>query len=172
MSYRLTRGRSVQLPFGYVSLHFWSNQRSGRGTAAQGACNCPAVKRPSVFTVTSGQKGKSPRGCAPPQLQPAVQFGGPGPHVIRSVRRLPGAEKPHRHSRQCHVFSGPSRKTKKISFQNQSSDSRHPARGPTVALSTKVTGQSTVGIGVAVGMTIGGPAVIALAGVQEQRANR
>jgi hypothetical protein len=172
MSYRLARGRSVQLPRGYVSLHFRSNQRSGRGTFAQGACNRPAVKRPSVFTVTSGQKGEPPRGCAPPQLQPAVQLGGPGPHVIRSARRLPGAEKPHRHSRQCHVFSGPSRKTKKISFQNQSSDSRHPARGPTVALSTKVTGQSTVGIGVAVGMTIGGPAVIALAGVQEQRANR
>jgi hypothetical protein len=38
--------------------------------------------------------------------------------------------------------------------------------GPAVALSTKVTGQSTVGIGIAIGMTIGGLAVIA--GAQEQ----
>jgi hypothetical protein len=44
--------------------------------------------------------------------------------------------------------------------------------GPTVALSAKVTSQSTVGIGVAVGMTIGGSAVIVSTGAQEQQANR
>ena len=44
--------------------------------------------------------------------------------------------------------------------------------GPAVALSTKITGQSTVGIGVAVSMTIGGPTVIASKGAQEQQANR
>jgi hypothetical protein len=113
-----------------------------------------------------------PRGCAPPQLQPTVQHGAPGPHVIRPACWLPDAEKSHRRSRQCHVFSRPSWKTEKISFQNQCSDSRHPTRGPIVALSTKVTGQSTVGIGVAVSMTIGGPAVITPVGTQEQRTNR
>jgi hypothetical protein len=91
---------------------------------------------------------------------------------MQPVRQLPGAEKSHRHSRQCHVFSGSTRKTEKLSFQNQCSDSRHPAHGPTVTLSTKVTGQSAVGIGVAVGMTIGGPTVIASTGAQEQQANR
>jgi hypothetical protein len=91
---------------------------------------------------------------------------------MQPTRRLPGAKKSHRHSRQCHVFSGPTRKTEKISFQNQCSDSRHPAHDPTVTLSTKVTGQSAVGIGVAVGMTIGGPTVIASTGAQEQQANR
>ena len=70
--------------------------------------------------------------------------------------------------RQCHVFSGPSRKTEKISFQNQCSDSRQPVHGLAVALSTKITGQSTVGIGVAVGMTLSGLAVIAPTGAQEQ----
>jgi hypothetical protein len=123
MSYSLTRRRSVQLPRGYAPLHFRGNQRSRRRTAAQGACNRPAVKRPFIFTITSGQKGEPPRKkgttalrlCAP-QLQPAVQHGGPGPHVIRPARRLPGAEKSHRRSRQCHVFSRPSRKTEKISF--------------------------------------------------------
>jgi hypothetical protein len=59
-----------------------------------------------------------------------------------------------------------------MSFQNQCSDSRHPAHGPTLTLSTKVTGQLTVGIGVAVGMTIGRPIVIASTGAQEQQANR
>jgi hypothetical protein len=44
--------------------------------------------------------------------------------------------------------------------------------GPTVPLSTMVTGQSAVGIGAAVGMAIGGPTVIAATGVQEQRSNR
>jgi hypothetical protein len=43
--------------------------------------------------------------------------------------------------------------------------------GPTVTLSTKVTGQSTAGTGVTVGVTIGGPAVIASTGAQEQQAN-
>jgi hypothetical protein len=43
---------------------------------------------------------------------------------------------------------------------------------PTVTLSTKVTGQSTVGIGMADDMTIGGPAVIASTDAQEQQANR
>jgi hypothetical protein len=189
MSYRLTQStkkanhgtRNVQLPRGYVPLHFRGNQRSGRRTAAQEACNRPTDMRPFIFAETSGQKGKSPRRkcttaprlCAPSaSLQPAVQHGGPGPHVMQPARRLPGAEKSHRRSRQCHVFSGPSRKTEKISFQNQCSDSRHPMHGPTVTLSTKVTGQSAVRIGVAVGMTIGGPAVIASTGAQEQQANR
>ena len=141
--------RSVQLTHGYAPLHFRSNQRSGRRTAAQGACNRLVVMRPFVFAETSGQEGEPPRKkrttapllCAPSaSLQPTVQHGGPGPHVIQPARRLPGAEKSHRRSRQCHVSSGPSRKTEKISFQNQCGDSRHPAHGPTVTLSTKVTG--------------------------------
>jgi hypothetical protein len=56
----------------------------------------------------------------------------PGPHVMQPARRSLGAEKSHRHSRQCHDSSGPSRKTEKISFQNQCGDSRHPAHGPAV----------------------------------------
>jgi hypothetical protein len=189
MSYRLTRStkkanhrtRSVQLLRGYAPLHFQGNQQSGRRTAAQGACNRPAVMRPFIFAETSGRKGESPRRkrttaprlCAPSaSLQPVVQHGGPGPHVMQPARRVPGAEKSHRRSRQCHVFSGPPRKTEKISFQNQCSDSRHPAHGPTVTLSTKVTCQSTVGIGVAVDMPIGGPTIIASTGAQEQHANR
>jgi hypothetical protein len=180
MSYRLTRRRSVQLPRGYAPLHFRSNQRTRRRTAAQGACNRPTVKRPFIFAVTSGQRGElphkkrttAPRLCAPSaSLQPAVQHGGPGSHVMQPARRLPDAKRSRRRPRQCYVFSGPSRKTEKISFQNQCSDSRHPAHGPTMTLSTMVTGQSAVGIGVAVGMAIGGPSVIAPTGVQEQQAN-
>jgi hypothetical protein len=94
-------------------------------------------------------------------------MGGPGPHVIQPAHRLSGAEKSHRRSRQCHVFSRPSQQTEKISFQNQCNDSRNPTHGPTVTLSVKVTDQSTVGTGVAVGMTIRGPTVIASIGTQE-----
>jgi hypothetical protein len=91
---------------------------------------------------------------------------------MQLARRLLGAEKSHRRLRQCRVPSGPSQKTKKISFQNRRSDSRHPAHGPTVILSTKVMGQSAVGTGVTVSVAIGGPAVIAPTGAQEQQADR
>ena len=83
-SYRLTRRRSVQLPRGYAPPLFRGNRWSGRRTAAQGACNRPAVKCPFIFALTSGQKGKPPRKkhttaprlCAPSaSLQPAVQHG-------------------------------------------------------------------------------------------------
>jgi hypothetical protein len=40
------------------------------------------------------------------------------------------------------------------------------------ALSARVTGRSTVKTGMVVGVTIGGPAVTASAGAQEQQANR
>jgi hypothetical protein len=173
--------RSVQLPRGYVPLHFRRNQRSGRRTAAQEACNRPRVMRPFIFAETSGREGKlprrkratAPRLCAPSaSLRPVVQHGGPGPHVMQPARRSLSAEKPHRRSRQYHVSSGTSRKTKKISFQNQCSDSRHPAHGPIVTLSTEVMGQSTARTGMAVGVTIGGPVVIASTSAQEQQANR
>jgi hypothetical protein len=107
----------------------------------KGACNRPTVKRSLIFAETSGRKVEPPRGkrttaprlCAPSaSLQPAVQHGGPGPHVMQPACRSLGAEKSHRHSRQCRDSSGPSWKTEKISFQNQCDDSRHPAHGPAV----------------------------------------
>jgi hypothetical protein len=125
MSYKLTRKRSVQLPRGYALLHFRGNQRSGRRTAVRGACNRPTVKRPFIFAVTSGQRGGPPRKkrttapplCAPSaSLQPTVQHGGLDPHVMQPARRLPGAKKPHRRLRQCHVFSGLPRKSEKVNF--------------------------------------------------------
>jgi hypothetical protein len=125
MSYRLTRRRSVQLPCGYAPLHLWGNQRSGRRTTVQEVCNRPTVKRPFIFTITSGQRGEPSRKkrttvarlCAPSaSLQPTVQLRGPGPYVMQPVRRLPGAKKPHRRLRQCHVSSGLSRESEKVKF--------------------------------------------------------
>jgi hypothetical protein len=173
-SHHMTRG------LGPTCHTSWPEARRRR-TAAQEACNRPAVMRPCIFAATSGQKNEpsrrkratAPRLCAPSALlQPAVQHGGPGPHDMHPARRLLGAEKSHRRSRQYHVSSGPSQKAEKINFQNQCNDSRRPMHGPTMALSAEVTGQSTMGTGVAVGVTIGGPAVIASTGTQEQQANR
>jgi hypothetical protein len=57
-------------------------QARRRRTAAQGACNRPAVIRPFIFAATSGQESEpphkkratAPRLCAPSaSLQPAVQ---------------------------------------------------------------------------------------------------
>jgi hypothetical protein len=160
----------------------WPKARR-RQIVAQGACNRPAVIRPSIFAATSGQGGEpphkehatAPRLRAPSaSLQPVVQplAWDPGPHVIHPARRFLGAEKSHRHSRQYRASSRPSQKTEKINFQNQCSDSRHPAHGPTNTLSAEVTGQSAAGAGVAVSVTMGGPAVTASTSAQEQRANR
>jgi hypothetical protein len=91
---------------------------------------------------------------------------------MHPVRRFLGAEKSHCRSRQYHASSRSSQKAEKINFQNQCSDLRHPAHGPTKALSAEVTGQSAAGTGVVVGVTMGGPAVIASTDAQEQRANR
>jgi hypothetical protein len=96
MSYRLTRRRSVQLPCGYAPLHFRGNQRSGRRTAVQGACNCPTVKRPFIFTVTSGQRAnrrarsiQPSHGCAPPQLR-CNQWSNLGAQAHMSCNRRAG----------------------------------------------------------------------------------
>jgi hypothetical protein len=183
MSYRLTLRRSVQLPCGYAPLHFRGNQRSGRRTAVQGACNRPTIKHPFIFTVSSGQRGEPPRKkrttvprlCAP--LSSAAT-GGPT-RGTRPTCHATGApvtkckKKPHCRLRQCHVFSGPSRESKKVNFFRTSAATQgSPMHGPTVPLSMMVPSQSTVGIGTTVGMAIGGPTVIAAIGMQEQRSNR
>jgi hypothetical protein len=158
MSYRMTRRRSVQLPRSYAPLHFWGNQRSGRQTTAQGACNHPAVKRPFIFAVTGGQKGEPPRKkrttatrlrapLAP--LQPAVQHEGPGPHVMQPARRLPGAERSHHRLRQCHIFSGPSRKSEKISFSEPVQQLEAPRAWPNSDI--KYEGHGPVSCGVTPG---------------------
>jgi hypothetical protein len=132
----------------------------------------PAVKKANHRT----RSVQLPRACAPLRLRcnqrSNLCHGGIGPHVIHPARRFLGAEKSHRRSRQYRASSRPSQKIEKINFQNQCSDSRHPAHDPTKTLSTEVTGQSAAGIGVAVGMTMGGPAIIASTGAQGQRANR
>jgi hypothetical protein len=90
MSYKLARSmkkanrhtRSMQPPCGYTPFHLRHNQRSRRRTAAQGACNRPAVIHPSISAVTSSQGGEpphkehatAPRLRAPlASLQPVVQ---------------------------------------------------------------------------------------------------
>jgi hypothetical protein len=191
MSYKLARSakkancrtRSVQPPRGCAPLHLLQNQRSRRRTAAQGACNRPAVIRPFIFAATSGQEGELPRkerATAPRLCAPRLRcsrrsnlwHGGPGPHGMHPARWFLGAEKSHRRLRKYRVSLGSSQKAEKINFQNQYSDSRHPAHGPTKTLSVKVTGQSATGTGVAVGVTMGGAAVIASTSAQGLRANR
>jgi hypothetical protein len=90
MSYKLARSakkanrrtRSMPPPRGSMPLHLRRNQRSRRRTAAQGACNRPAVICPFISAATSGQEGEpphkecatAPRLCAPSaSLQPVVQ---------------------------------------------------------------------------------------------------
>jgi hypothetical protein len=165
----------VMCPFTFGA----TNGREGEPPHKERA-TAPRLSASSFFAKTGGQEGEPPRRkqttaprlCAPSaSLQSAVQHADPGPHVMQPAHRLRGAEKSHRRLRQYRVPSGSSRKTEKISFQNQCSDSRHPAHGPIVTLREKVTGQSAVGTGMTVGVAIGGPTVIAPTGAQEQQAD-
>jgi hypothetical protein len=131
----------------------------------------PMVKEANRHTRSM----QPPHGCVPPQLRcnrwPNLWHGGPSPHVIHPARRSLGAGKPHCRSRQYRVFSRPSQKANEINFQNRCSDSSHPAHGPTKTLKYGGHGPVNRGAGVAVGMTIGGPAVTASTSAQEQRAD-
>jgi hypothetical protein len=158
------------------------NRRTGSVLPPHGSTPPSSSLRPTVKKANRRTRSMLPPppppppcGSAPPRLRcnqrSNLWHGGPGPHVMHPARRFLGVEKSHRRSHQYHVSSGPSQKTEKINFQNQCSDSRHPAHGPTKTLSAVVTGQSATGTGVAVGVTMGGPAVIASTGRQGQRAN-
>jgi hypothetical protein len=117
----------VQPPCGYTPFHLRRNQRSRRQTSVQGACNRPAVIRPSIFTTTSSQGGEpshkehatAPRLRAPSaSLQPVVQ---PLAWGLRPTCHTPSTPVPgcrtHRRSRQYRASSRPSQKTKKLNFQ-------------------------------------------------------
>jgi hypothetical protein len=116
-----------------------------------------------------------PRGNVPPRLhrsqRSSLWHGGPGPHVMYLACRFWYTKKSHRPSHQYHASSGPPQKTEKIGFQNQCSDSRHPAHGPTKPLSAEVTGQLAAEAGVADSVTKGGSAAITPTGAQKQRTN-
>jgi hypothetical protein len=128
----------------------------------------PTIKKANRRT----RSVQPPRGCAPPWLRCSQRsnlwHGGPGPHVMHPACRFLRTEKSHHHSRQYHASSGPPQKMEKLNFQNQYSDSRHPAHGPTKPLSTEVKGQSAAGAGVTVGVTKGGPTAITPTGAQKQ----
>jgi hypothetical protein len=90
------------------------------------------------------------------------QHEGPSPHVMQPAQRLLRARKPHRHSRQCRVFS-----------------TAEPVPRLEAALrvtqqcqwSATITGQSAAGRGTTVDMAKSGPAVIAAADGRKQRSN-
>jgi hypothetical protein len=160
-------------PFIFAATSSQEDEPTHEERATAPPLYAPSSSQKPAATKANRHAGsvKPPRGCAPPHAATGGPTWGPRPTCNATGTPVTGCGKSHRRSRQCHVSSGPSRKTEKISFQNQCSDSRHPAHGPSVTLSTKVTGQSTVEAGVAVSVTIGGPTVIASTGVQEQQAN-
>jgi hypothetical protein len=118
----------------HTSCELTQNGRSQ--IAAHKACN-----RPAVISV-------------PPSLpKPAVE----------KVDRHAGSMQPHRHLRQCRVFSTAEPVPRleaalRVTQQYQ--------------LSATITGQSAVGIGTAVDMAKSGPVVIAAIDERKQRSNR
>jgi hypothetical protein len=165
MSYRLTRSvkkktatqgacnrPAVMCPFIFAATIGQEDEPPHKERATAPRLYAPSSSPKLVVKKANRRAGsvQLPRGCAPPQLRCNRRSNmGPRPTCHATGAPVTGCGKSHRRSRQCHVSSGPSRKTEKISFQNQCSDSRHPAHGPSVTLSMKVTGQSTVEAGVA-----------------------
>jgi hypothetical protein len=153
MSYKLTRNakmanrhtRSMQPLHGQALSHPRRNQRSKRRTATQEAYNHTMVVHPFSFVATGG---------------PAWR---PGP--------------------TCYVTGAPVTTCKETTLplvpMPRLLETTEPAQRLEAAprmtqqcqLSATVTGQSAVGIDTTVGMTIGGPAVIAATDVRKQRSN-
>jgi hypothetical protein len=83
---------------------------------------------------------------------PVGQREGPGPHVMQSVRRLLRAKEPHRHLRQCRVFSTAEPVPQLEAALRMTQQCQ---------LSATIMGQSAAGGGAAVDMAKSGPTVIA-----------
>jgi hypothetical protein len=96
--------------------------------------------RPLMDEFPAGDRGMGPRchpyayGSASLRLRQNQQLSpwhkGLGPRVILLGRRLLGAEKSHRRSRQYRASSGPPQKTEKVKFQNQCSGIEAPRAWP------------------------------------------
>jgi hypothetical protein len=144
----------VRLPHGYVPLHFRGNQRSGRRTAAQGACNRPTIKRPFTFAVTGGPT-QGPR---------------PTRHVTGAPVTVCKEAAPPPTPMPC--LLGTVTDSEKVKFFKTSAATRgSPAHGQAMPLSTTVTGQPAVRIGTTVGVVISRPTVIAATGARKQRSS-
>jgi hypothetical protein len=99
-SYRLTRStkkanhhtRSAQPPCGYAPLHFRSNQRSRRRTAAQEAYNRPTVVHPLSFAEIGGPTW-GPRPTCHATGTPVTGCGKIAPPLAPMSRPLGAAQK-------------------------------------------------------------------------------
>jgi hypothetical protein len=91
----VTRTRNVQPPCGYTPFHLHRNQRSRRRTAAQGACNRPAVIRPFISAATSGQGGEPPHKEHATALR-LYALSSPSQPAVKETNRRTGSMQPPR----------------------------------------------------------------------------
>jgi hypothetical protein len=153
MSYKLTqntkmanrRTQSMQPPRGQALSHPHRNQRSKRRTDTQEACNRTAVVHPFSFVATGG-----------PAWRP-----GPTCHVTGApVTTCKETTPPLAPMRRLLGTTEPVQRLEAASRMTQQCQ-----------LSATITGQPVVGIDTTIGMTIGGPAVIAATDVRNQWSN-
>jgi hypothetical protein len=153
MSYKLTRNakmanrhtQSMQPPRGQALSHPHRNQRSKRRTATQEACNRTAVVHPFSFVATGGPAWRPGSTCHVTGA-PVTTCNETTPPLTPMSYLLETTEPVQR------LEAAP-----RMTQQCQSS--------------ATVMGQPVVGIDTTVGMTIGGPTVIAATDVQKQRSN-
>jgi hypothetical protein len=128
-------------------------------------------KRSLILARTSGRKIEPPRRehATAPQLctlsassLPVDQQEGPVPHTVQPARWSLRARKPHRHLRQCCVFS-----TAEPVPQLKAA----PRVTQQCQLSAAVTGQSVAGVGTAVDVAKSGPTIAAATDGRKQRSN-
>jgi hypothetical protein len=128
-----------------VLSHPRRNQRSERRTATQEACNRTAVVHPFSFIATDGPAWRPGPTCHVTGAQVTTCEATALP--LAPMSRLLGTTEPVQRLEA----------TPRMTQQCQ--------------LSAMITGQSTAGIDTTVGMTIGGPAVIAATDRRKQRSN-
>jgi hypothetical protein len=120
----------------------------------QEACNRPTVVHP-LSSATTGGPTQGPRPTRHVTSAPVT--------VCKEIALSP-APMP--------CLLGTVTDSEKVNFSEPVQRLEAAPHGPTVSLSTTVTGQSAVGIGTAVGVVMGGPAVVAAMGARKQRSNR
>jgi hypothetical protein len=139
------RTRSMQPPRGQALSHPHRNQRSKRRTTTQEACNRTTVVHPFSFIATGGPAWR-PRPTCYVTGAPVTTCKETTP-PLAPMPRLLGTTEPVQRLEAA------------------------PCMTQQCQLSATVTSQSAVGIDTIVGMTIGGPAVIAATDVRKQRSN-
>jgi hypothetical protein len=127
----------------------------------------------AVVRLFVSDESSGPTSSPPPKPIAQSLTWGPGPTSHPPWAPVPGCREVEPPLALVPRLLGAPAKDRESKFSKTNAVvSRHPARGPAKPSSAEVTGQSTTGTGVAVGVTEGGLALIMSASAQKQHVNQ